>query len=516
MAPATRSVMALNIVLDRSSETPLYVQISRALRELIQSGGLLEGLHLPPERRLAQELGVNRSTVLAAYRELKSEGLLDARVGRGTAVVPLRAKAPQTGAPGDGHVLPWNQLARPIVAGAEDPLLRDLLELTERRDAISLSIGLPAPELIPLDELHELERAVFADVGPAALQHSPTEGLKPFREALGQHMASRGAACSPLEILVTSGSQQALDLVARAFVEPGDAVVVEAPSFFGGLQVFRAAGARLLAVPADGEGMRTDALEALLQRQRPKLVYTLPTFQNPSGVVMSLERRRRLLELAYRFQVPVLEDDPYSDLRYDGEALLSVKALDDRGHVIYVSSFSKVLFPGLRMGWIAAPRPVIRRLALVKQSIDLHSSTLGQWLVDRFLRQGGLDRHLRRVRAAYAKRRDAMLEALEAEALPGVTFARPEGGFYFWCRLPETVAAARLLSHAAEERVSFLPGAPCFCEETGHNYVRLAFSGATPRRIREGVARFARAFAAATSRGARGGDAGVAGTVPIV
>lgn len=508
--------MALNIAIDRSSETPLYLQISRALRELILSGGLLEGLHLPPERRLAQDLGVNRSTVLAAYRELKSEGLLDARVGRGTAVAPRRGTAPRAVTATSAPQLPWHQLARPTAAKAEDPLLRDLLELTERRDAISLSIGLPAPEHLPLRELHEIERELFAEVGAAVLQHSPTEGITPFRETLGQHMATRGAACSAPEVMVTSGSQQAIDLVARAFLEPGDAVAVEAPSFFGALQVFRAAGARLLGVPADEQGMRTDLLESLLQRQRPKLIYTLPTFQNPAGHVMSLERRRHLLDLAYRFQVPVLEDDPYSDLRYDGAALPSVKALDGHGHVIYVSSFSKALFPGLRIGWIAAPRPVIRRLALAKQSVDLHSSTLGQWLIDRFVRQGGLERHLRTVRAAYAKRRDAMLEALKAQALPGVTYVRPDGGFYFWCRLPETVAPARLLSRAAEERVSFLPGTPFFCEETGQNHVRLSFSGATPRRIREGIARFARAFAAASSRGARGGEADVIGTAPIV
>lgn len=507
--------MALRIALDRDSEVPLYVQISRALRDRIVSGDLLEGLHLPPERRLAEELGVNRSTVLAAYRELKSEGLLDARVGRGTAVVRPHGEAPRAAPAAAAGPLPWDELARPLAARAEDPLLRDLLERTERRDAISLSIGLPAPELLPLSELHELERAVFADVGPAALQHSPTEGITPFRESLARHMGSRGAACSAQEILVTSGSQQALDLVARAFVEPGDAVAVEAPSFFGGLQAFRAAGARLLGVPTDEHGMRTDALESILQRQRPKLLYTLPTFQNPSGSVMTLERRRHLLDLAHRHQVAVLEDDPYSDLRYDGEALPSVKALDDRDHVLYVSSFSKVLFPGLRIGWIAAPRAVVRRLALAKQAMDLHSSTLGQWLIDRFLREGGLERHLRTARAAYARRRDAMLEALRAEAVPGLTFARPEGGFYFWCKVPEAIAPARLLSHAAEQRVSFLPGAPCFCGENAPSYVRLSFSAATPRRIREGVARFARACAAA-SRGARAGDVEVAGTVPIV
>jgi DNA-binding transcriptional MocR family regulator len=206
--------------------------------------------------------------------------------------------------------------------------------------------------------------------------------------------------------------------------------------------------------------MRTDALETLLERQRPKLIYTLPTFQNPSGAVMSLERRRRLLELAHRFQVPVLEDDPYCDLRYEGEPLPSLKALDEHGYVIYFSSFSKVLFPGLRIGWLAAPRPAARQLALAKQTVDLHSSTVGQFLLDRFVRDGHYARHVKRVRAEYTHRRDLMDEALRTEAPAGVSWTKPEGGFYFWLRFPDGIRQSQLLARAAELNVSFLPGKP--------------------------------------------------------
>jgi DNA-binding transcriptional MocR family regulator len=505
-----------NISIDRGSSTPLYLQISRSIRDLIQTGQLLEGFRLPPERRLAQSLGVNRSTVLAAYRELKGEGLLDAHVGRGTAVLPKPAPASGTGQVSSVAGLPWHQFARPSSIKAEDPLLRDLLELTERREAISLAIGLPGPDLLPLEALHQIERQLIDEIGSPVLQHSPTEGLTPFRETLARHMASRGIQCSVPEILVTSGAQQGLDLIARVFVEPGDLVVAEATSYLGALQVFHAARARMIGIPTDEQGMRTDLLESALQRQRPKLIYTLPTFQNPAGFVMSVERRRHLLELAYRYQVPVVEDDLYYDLRYGCDPAPPVRSLDQHGHTIYLSSFSKVLCPGLRVGWICAPPQVARRLALAKQAMDLHSSTLGQWMIDHFLRQGLFERHLRTIQAAYARRRDAMHQALTEAALPGVTFTRPDGGFYFWCRLPDDLVPARLLARAVEERVSFLPGAACFTEEASHNTLRLSFSSATPPQIREGIARLARAFRAAYRSGENGLRAAVGGTAPIV
>ncbi len=502
----------MEIQIDRRSPVPIYLQITNGIKEMILKKKLPGGFRLPPERRLARSLGINRSTVLNAYRELKADGLVDAHVGQGTTVVPQgqTLNDPETVQP-----LPWRQLIRDSGSRNQDPLIRDLLELTEQRDVISLSIGLPAPELLPLQILRDIQDRLVAELGAAVLLHSPTEGITSFRETLCQQMTIRGIRCSLSDVLVTSGSQQGLDLVIRTLINPGDEVVVEEPSYFGALEAFRGAQARLLGIPTDAEGMRTDILESVLARHRPKLIYTLPTFQNPSGCVLSLQRRRLLLALAYRYQVPVLEDDPYSELRYEGDAIPSLKALDPHGFVLYLSSFSKILFPGLRMGWLAGPRSAIRELALNKQTVDLHSNTFGQWIIDRFIREGHLARHIRSAREEYARRRDVMIEALSALAPPGFTWTKPEGGFYVWCRFSGTVSPRRLMEQAAIERVSFLPGAPCFAGDVGENYLRLNFTMATPEQIREGVRRLSRALRAAETEPRNRDRTGV-GTPPIV
>lgn len=487
----------MELTIDRDGREPVYRQISRQIRALVASGALPPGFRLPPERRLARALGVNRSTVLQAYDELKGDGLVDAHVGRGTTVLAPR----QPAAPAAEEVAPppWRQLFRQVGPEALEPLVRDLLSQAERRDGISLAVGLPATELLPVDELRAALHALFEEVGPQLLQHAPTEGHMPLRETIAALVATRGILCAPAEVLVVSGSQQGLDLAARVFVDPGDVVVVEEPSFFGGLQAFRAAGARLVGVPVDEQGMRTDVLEWVLGRHRPKLIYTLPTFQNPSGAVLSLARRHRLLELAARFGVPVLEDDPYSDLRYRGEPLPPLRALDTHGYVMYLSTFSKVLSPGLRLGFLVAPRPAQRQMVLAKQAVDLHANTPGQWLVDRFLREGHYQAHLGRVRRAYAARLLAMDQALRACAPTGVSWQQPDGGFYVWCRLPAEVDPRLLAERAAAAGVGYLPGRPCFASPPPEEYVRLNFSNSEPDFIREGVRRLCRALGEATT-----------------
>lgn len=504
----------MDLAIDRSNPVPLYLQISQRIREQILAGRLPEGYQLPAERRLARALGVTRTTILAAYRELKSDALVDAHVGRGTVVVPRRyAAAPAPSV----HPLAWDQLAREGLGPGQDPLVRDLLALTERRDVITLSVGLPAADLLPMDRVRELQTALLDEMGSSLLLHSPTEGVSTFRETLAGLATTRGIECSPNEVLVTSGSQQALDLVARTFLAPGDTVVVEEPTFFGALQVFRSAHARVLGVPTDADGMRTDVLESLLARHRPKLIYTLPTFGNPTGAVLSSQRRQHLVELATRFQVPVVEDDSYSELRYDGDAVPPLKALDRFGHVVYLSSFSKVLFPGLRVGWLVAPRAAIRRLALIKQAVDLHTTTPGQWILDRFIRSGDFRRHVARCRQAYALRRDTMDSALRAAAGGDLTWQTPAGGFYLWARLHRKVPQGALLARAADQCVSYLPGTACFVNDPGESYLRLNFTYPTPEQIKEGVRRLVEALRQVSDEpGARvsGGEAG--GTPPIV
>lgn len=520
----------MDLTLDRQSREPLYRQLRDQLRTQILAGALPGGTRLPPERELAEQLAVNRGTVLSAYRDLKAQGLLRARVGSGTVVAApgeARHGATRRGAGARDAVdeaeaaigapasLPWSQLLRRDATAAQDPLLRDLLALSERPDILSLAVGLPAPDLLPLAAVRAAYDRVLGDLGPAAFLHSPTEGVTSLREALAGLMAERGAPCDAAELMVTSGSQQALDLVARVLIEPGDAVVVEEPSFFGALQAFRRAGARLLGVPSDADGLRVDLLGDLLERHRPKLIYTLPTYQNPSGSVLAPARRERLLALAARHQVPVVEDDPYSDLGYDGPPVPPLKALDRAGQVVYLSSFSKTLFPGLRLGWVAAPAVLVRALVMAKQTLDLHSNTLGQHLVDRLIRDGAYAAHLAAVRPAYAARRDALDAALRAGAPPALRWERPRGGYYLWCRLDAPVSPARLLAAAGARGVAFLPGAACFPAEPPAHYLRLNFSHPTLPRIRDGAGRLLAALQEALAS-PESGPRAAGGTPPIV
>lgn len=484
------------IELDRSSRVPLYLQIKNRLRDLILSGALPEGTQLPPERKLAATLGVTRGTVTNAYRELVADGLAEARVGRGTVVRRPSQAAASSPVPLSP---PWSELFAPQPRGLRDSLLRDLAHLARRPDTIALTAGVPAPELYPRTAFHQVLTALLRDGDPAALGPCPTEGHPPLREAIARRMAERGATVTPEQVLVTTGSQQGLDLLARAFLEAGDAVVVEAPTYLGALQAFSAAGARLLSVPLDAHGPRLDILDGLLARHRPKLIYTLPTFQNPSGVTQDLERRLGLLAVAARYGIPVVEDDPYGPLYFDAPPPPPLKALDQQGSVIYLSTFSKIVFPGLRLGWIAAPRPVIERLARIKQRTDLYGNTLAQWTTAAFIEAGHLDEHLTHVRPAYRRRRDTMMAAL-TEHCPGLMYTTPAGGFNLWCRLPQGLKARALLAEAGRQGVVFAPGELFHADGNGEDALRLNFSAHSEAQIREAIARLGRAVEALQAR----------------
>ncbi|NPV69369.1 MAG: PLP-dependent aminotransferase family protein [Firmicutes bacterium] len=505
----------MRITIDRDISTPVYRQIADQIRDLILSGEFGPGRRLPAERKLAESLGVNRSTIINAYGELQASGLVESRFGRGTTVLAAPLGSPPAG-DRQAAPLPWRQFFGETAGRTREPLLRDLMELAGREDIISFAAGIPAPETYPLDAFREIQDQVLRDHGRAALQHSPTEGHLPLRETICQIMHARGVNCSPDEILVLSGSQQGLDLAARVFVDQGDVVLVEEPSFFCAVQVFQTSGARVIGVPLDEGGVRLDVLETLLSRYQPKFVYTLPTFQNPSGVTMSLERRLALLELAYRYQVPVLEDDPYGELRYEGKFVPALKALDRNGYVIYLSTFSKVLFPGLRVGWMVAPRPVARQFALARQLVDLHSNTLAQWLIDGFFRRGLFDVHIAGVRRENERRRNTMQLALGRKAPPGFRFNRPEGGLYLWCTLPSGMNGSRLLAHATEHGVTFVPGEPFYAGGQGQDHIRLNYSYLPPDRIEEGVARLVTVIRESTSHGREMPAGVVPGMMPIV
>ena len=375
--------------------------------------------------------------------------------------------------------------------------MRDLLDLSERPGLISFAAGLPAPELVPMATLQRLLAETLAEVGPDIMLHSPTEGLTALREAIAELVRSRGIDVRGRPTCWCSRARSRGSTWWRACCSsPGDVVVVEQPSFFGALQVFRAAQARLVGVPIDDDGMRPDALEAVLQRYRPKLIYTLPSFQNPSSALLSAARRQRVLELAYQYQVPILEDDPYSELAYEGSPPLPLRALDRGGQVLYlVHLLEAAASPGC--GWAGSwrRRPMLRQLILAKQIVDLHSNTPGQWLLARFLRRRPLPAPRARACARpTARGATSSIAALREAAVPGLEWQRPAGGFYFWCRLPDGASPGRLLARAAEAGVSFLPGRACFVDDPDAAHVRLNFTYPPADRIAEGVSRFAAAL----------------------
>lgn len=489
----------MRININRNSDTPIYLQIKNQIRDMVISGELPGDHTLPPERMLSELLNVNRTTVVKAYHELKSDGLVEAHVGRGTIV---------TAKPFNGRFdnirqfnpIPWYQSFSESLDLGDNHIISDIMDINCTEDIISFSGGFPSPELYPLNDLHDIQEKLFRDYGKQLFLHSPVEGLQSLRESITSLMKSRNADVSAKDVMIVSGSQQGLDYIARVFIKPGDTVILEEPSFFGAIHIFRSAGAKVIGVPTDSHGMKTDILESLIQRYKPKFIYTLPTFQNPSGIVMSLERRYELLDLSYKYRIPIVEDDPYSDLRYDGKAVPSLKALDPYEHVIYLSTFSKVLSLGLRIGWIIAPQQVIRKFAYLKQMTDLHVNTPGQYMLSEFLSQGCYEKHLNTVLREYVIRRDLMDEALEQCRLPGVLWEKPEGGFYIWCRVPEYVTNNRLVSKAAEKGVVYLPGEIFYPDGTqGENFMRLNFTFTDTSRIYEGVKRLMNALTEAAA-----------------
>jgi 2-aminoadipate transaminase len=379
--------------------------------------------------------------------------------------------------------------------------VREILKVAERPDILSFAGGLPAPELFPVEAVARAHQDVLAKDGAAALQYSTTEGFLPLREHISRLLAGRGLAASPERILVTNGSQQGIDLVGKVLLDPGDKVVVEDPSYLAALQVFGGYGAEFVPVASDDEGMRMDALEAALQAGGVKLVYVVPDFHNPKGTRLSLPRRKRLLELAQRHRVAVLEDDPYGELRFAGQALPSLASLDTEGVVVHLSTFSKTLAPGLRVGWVVAPPSLQKGLTIAKQAADLHTGTLTQRATARLLDTFDYAAHVQTLRGVYGERCRVMLEGLAAHLPEGTRWTVPEGGMFVWVELPEGLSGDALFQPALAEKVAFVPGSAFFARTPQPRFLRLNYSNRAPALIREGMERLGRVVkAAAASR----------------
>jgi 2-aminoadipate transaminase len=369
--------------------------------------------------------------------------------------------------------------------------VREILKVTERPEIVSFAGGLPAPETFPVEELARAHAEVFRNDPAGALQYSTTEGYRPLREWIAARMRCRGIDATADRVLITSGSQQGIDLVSRIFLDAGDAVVVENPCYLAALQTFSGYQARFLPVASDDQGMRVDQVERILKRDRPKLIYVVSDFHNPKGTTLSAERRRQLIALSRRYGTPILEDDAYGELRYHGEEIAPIAANDDDGLVIYLSTFSKTISPGVRIGWVVGSEEVIAALTVAKQATDLHTSTLMQRAVSRMLSTFDYPSHLERLRAIYGARCRAMLHALETHFPASARWTQPEGGLFIWAELPRGVNGEELLREALAERVAFVPGAPFFAHRPRENFIRLNFSNRPPEVIDDGVRRLA-------------------------
>jgi len=374
--------------------------------------------------------------------------------------------------------------------------IRELLKYTLHPEVISFAGGLPAPELFPIERIRQATNTVLTQHGPEALQYSTTEGMPELRSFLAQRLSSETLSVKPENILICTGSQQALDLIARLFVNEHDRVILENPTYLGMLQTLKPYDLTYLPVTTDDNGMRIEALPELL-RQQPKLMYVVPTYQNPQGTTLTKQRRLDLIHMLEPYPVPLVEDNPYSELCYTGEIEPSLMELDAQslgirelnGRVIYTSTFSKILSPGLRVGWIAAPLPVIDKLVAVKQSTDLHTSTFVQYIINEVVRDGFLESHIAQLRTTYRQRRDIMLAAMEHYFPQEVSWSHPAGGLFLMVYLPQYIDAQELLQEALAYKVAFVPGVDFHVGNSGHNTFRLNFSHESPPMIEEGMKR---------------------------
>jgi 2-aminoadipate transaminase len=470
--------MLPRIQLEPQAETPLYMQIYEHISSAILRGTLARGEKLPPTRELAGSLGLNRTTVTAAYQVLELEGLIRGHVGRGSFVEGSPATPPR---------LDWESLIPPDGHASATPGLAVA--------KISFSASRPSEMLFPLDEFRATCREVIDSPEAAQiLQLGPAGGYGPLRRFLMEESRGRGVAGPDDDILITSGCQQAFDLLQRVLAARGETVLLEDPVYPGLRNVFFRGGARVVGVPVGGHGVDVEALARAIERERPRLVVLTPNFQNPTGTTMPEAARRAVLALVRRAGVILVENDLYGELRYRGAAIPSLKCLDPSGDTILFSSFSKIAFPGLRVGWAIGPRRFIARLTEAKESSDLHSDQLSQAVLLRFAASGRLQAHREKMLASGAERLQACIAGCAKELPPGSSYTRPEGGMNVWVSLPEPLDAGAMAARAEREGVSFLPGR-YFAVSRPQSYgLRLSFAGLDVRDIQAGMAVLGRIF----------------------
>jgi 2-aminoadipate transaminase len=370
--------------------------------------------------------------------------------------------------------------------------IREFFKLTEQPDVMSFAGGFPSAEFFPMDKVSQVMQELLAEEGKCALQYGPTEGNQDLRRYLAAKMTREGIPSSDENILITNGSQQGMDLISKIFLNPGDVVIVEEPGYVGGLGAIHNYQGDRISIPLDEDGIRTDLLAARLRKlqmegRKPKFAYLVPNFQNPTGISMSLERRKEVLALAQEYNFVIIEDNPYGEIRYEGEPVQSIKSMDTEGRVVYLGSFSKTFIPGIRVGWITASVDLIQKIACAKQATDLCSSSLGQRMACRFAESGYIEHHVASLISLYKEKRDLMLSCMEKHFPDGVTWTRPQGGFFVWVTFPKGMNARDVLLKAIDRKVAYVDGAGFFVNGNGKNTARFAFSEAGPEKIERGM-----------------------------
>jgi GntR family transcriptional regulator/MocR family aminotransferase len=486
-------VIDLAVQLDRQDPRPITTQLADYVRSLIESGRLATGDKLPATRELAGALGIGRNTASQAYQVLIDEGLLLAHVGQGT-FVSARGRAGESGGAaraGSARRFAWEGL---FARAARPGLPAALRAETGGRVRFDFRGGRVDPEALPRAALRRAYATALRDERARLDTADEPLGHAGLRDQIARLLVSRGIRCGADDVLVTNGAQQAIDLVARVLIDPGDAVAVEQPGYFGAWLGFRAAGARLIGIQVDDRGLRTDVLAREIRTRPVKLVYTTPAAQLPTGAVLDTRRRRALLELADATQTPILEDDYDSEFRFGEPAPPALKTLDSAGQVVYVGTFSKAVMPGLRLGYVVAAPPLLRRLAEARFVATFGADTVAQVAMAELLASGAMERHVRRARRRATERRAVLLEALETSMPEGVTWTEPQGGLAIWLSLPSDLEPAALHAAADQAGLAYTRGETCFFDGRGERHVMLAFATQPPARLREGAAALARAI----------------------
>jgi 2-aminoadipate transaminase len=468
----------MQLQLDRHDRRPLYLQLVEQIQDLIRSGALPSGSRLPPIRQLANELGLTRLTVHNAYAELQADGWIESFVGRGSFVAEQPRVASKT----------LSALASDPVPTLQSGSLSEVMRLAHQPGIISFAQAAAAPETFPMRDFGRVTQQVLLDAGATLFDYGVTQGELELRKQIARYLLDRGMRVAPADVVIVSGAQQGIDLVLRSLLKANDAMLVEQPTYLGMVERMQLQGVKLVGVPIDEHGMRLDAFETAIALHQPRLLYTIPTFHNPTGISMSAERKAAVLEIAQRHNLLILEDDIYGLLCYNDSSPLPLKAHDTAGLVIYLSSFSKVLMPGLRLGMLAAAPHWVERLIAAKRLADLHSPQLLQHALAEYLARGHFAAHLRKVKELYAQRRDAMATSLQRHFPAEVSWIKPEGGLCFWIKLPAPLRSGDLYLKAIERGVAFTPGRAFFPQQSTQSYMRLSFAAHAPDIIERGIA----------------------------